>query len=103
MINWFRENIVDIFDFCFVRGLAKNEEDWADVIWYKNLLGDEEDPDTIFDMQDLKDKIYKHRNIGVTYGTRNGGSTIQCLLAFFFFSILHKIILHKIACNSTIN
>ena len=81
LIKWFRENIVEVFDFCFVRGLAKNERDWADVIWYKNLLGGEEDPDTLFDMQNLKDKIYAHRSM-VTYGSRYGGSTIQMPFGF---------------------
>jgi hypothetical protein len=81
LIKWFRENIVEVFDFCFVRGLAKNERDWADVIWYKNLLVGEDDPDTLFDMQNLKEKIYAHRSM-VTYGSRNGGSTIQLPFGF---------------------
>lgn len=81
MLAWFRENIVEIFDFCFVRGLAKNEKDWADVIWYKNMLSGEEDPDTLFNMKELKDKIYQHRDM-VVFGNRNGGSTIQLPFGF---------------------
>ena len=81
MLNWFKDNIVEIFDFCFVRGLAKNPEDWADVLWYKNLLPGEEDGDTMFKLDELKTKIKSSADT-VCYGNRTGGSTI--LLPFGF-------------------
>ena len=84
LLEWMKANIVEIFDFCFIRGLAQKDSDWADVIWYKNLLANEEDPDTLFDMADLKQKISDNRDL-VVYGTRNGGSTIQLPFGFLQF------------------
>ena len=81
LLDWFKENIVQIFDYCFVRGLAKNPEDWADVIWYKNLLGNEEDGDTMINLVELKSKIKDHSAM-ISYGTRTGGSTIQLPFGF---------------------
>lgn len=79
--DWFKENIVEIFDFCFARGLAKNEDDWADIVWYKNLLNDEDDGDTMFKLHDLKNKIRANKHL-VVYGSRNGGTTIQLPFGF---------------------
>lgn len=72
MLQWFKENIVNIFDFCFIRGLAKNPSDWADVVWYKNLLPNEKDPDHLFDMQKLRQKLWDNRH-KVVFGSRTGG------------------------------
>ena len=79
--EWFKDNIVEIFDFCFVRGLAKNPEDWADVIWYKNMLKDEKDGDTMLKLDEVRMKI-KNNAENIKFGSRMGGSTI--LLPFGF-------------------
>lgn len=81
LLEWFKTNIVDIFDFCFVRGLAKNKEDWADVIWYKNLLKGEMDGDTMINLKELKGKLQDNVDL-VCYGTKTGGSTIQLPFGF---------------------
>ena len=33
-IEWFKENISDIFLFCFERGLSKNKTDWAQFMFW---------------------------------------------------------------------
>ncbi|HIZ87813.1 MAG TPA: hypothetical protein IAC03_06615 [Candidatus Coprenecus pullistercoris] len=53
LLNWFKDNISDIADFCFARGLAADKKDWAQYIWYINLLG-EDDFDEIFSIEDIK-------------------------------------------------
>ncbi len=92
LLQWFRDHIVEIFDFCFVRGLALRPEDWADVVWYKNLLPGEEDADTMFELEDIKKKIGDNRNL-VVYGTRTGGSTIQLPFGFVQWH-LHQMQFH---------
>lgn len=89
LILWFKSNIADIFDFCFSRGLAKNKEDWSDIIWYKNEVGDN-DLDTLFNISDLKEKIIKTSDI--SYGTRTGGTTIQLPFGFVQWHSPTKII-----------
>lgn len=81
LLQWFKDNIVEIFDYCFVRGLAKNPEDWADVIWYKNMLKDERDGDTMLKLDEVRMKI-KNNAENIKFGSRMGGSTI--LLPFGF-------------------
>lgn len=92
LLNWFQNNIVEIFDFCFVRGLARCPEDLADVIWYKNLLPNEEDGNTMFKLDEIKKKIWNNRNL-VVYGTRTGGSTIQLPFGFVQWH-LHQMQFH---------
>ena len=76
LLEWFKENIGDIMDFCFSRGQAKNASDWADVIWYKNMIG-ENDMDAIYHIDELCEKA-KGRTEEICRGTRGGGTTI-CL------------------------
>ena len=83
LLDWFKENISEIFDFCFIRGLASNPQCWANVIWYKNLLpGEEEDvEDTMLNLEELREKIKGYTHL-IEYGTRTGGSTIQLPFGF---------------------
>lgn len=83
LLEWFKENIAELFDFCFIRGLASNPKCWANVIWYKNLLPGEEEEvqDTMLNLEDLREKVKKYTNL-VEYGTRTGGSTIQLPFGF---------------------
>lgn len=80
LLNWFRENISDIADFCFGRGLAANPKDWAHYVWYINLLG-EDDFDSIFAIEDIKDAVAAHID-DVFPGLQNGGSTTQLPFGF---------------------
>lgn len=75
LINWFEKNINLLFDFCFAKGLAKNPEDWAQILWYKNLVGDNS-IDTMIYLPDVSATGI------VEYGTRTGGSTIQLPFGF---------------------
>ena len=77
LLDWFNDNIADIFDFCFATGLAANESDWATVIWYRNELK-ENDLDELFYVNDVKAKLTKTAE----YGTKTGGSTIQLPFGF---------------------
>lgn len=77
LLSWFNSNIANIFDFCFSKGLARNERDWADIVWYKNLVG-ENSFDTMIYLPDIAKTIPRN----ATYGTRNGGSTIQLPFGF---------------------
>lgn len=96
MIEWFQENIVNIFDFCFVRGLAKNAEDWADVIWYKNMLPDEDDGDTLFNMETLRKQISDAKD-KIVYGNRTGDSTIQLPFGFVQWHLGQMQFHHKLS------
>lgn len=81
LLNWFKENIYEITDFCFSRGLAANEEDWADVVWYKNELN-ENNEDEVFVISALCKKMKENADKFVFYGNRTGGSTIQLPFGF---------------------
>lgn len=77
LLNWFKENICEVADFCFSKGLAKNNADWADYVWYKNEL--EENPiDDVFFIPDLCKGLKAMAQEATKYGPRNGGTTI-CL------------------------
>lgn len=85
LIGWFNDNIDELFDFCFAKGLAKKPEDWAHILWYKNLLGDSSIDTMIY----LPDVCVKGT---VEYGARNGGSTIQLPFGFVQWHSPKKII-----------
>lgn len=77
LIKWFNENIENIFDFCFSKGLATENNNWSKIIWYKNDV-DEVDIDVMINIDDTK-KCLKENCV---YGTRTGGSTIQLPFGF---------------------
>ncbi len=87
LIEWFSNNTVNLFDFCFSRGLAKNKEDRADVVRYKNTLG-ENDVDVIFDLYSLKSSLRNEAN----YGIVNGGTTINLPFGFVQWHSPRKVI-----------
>lgn len=77
LIDWFAYNITNIFDFCFIRGMSKNQKDWANIIWYKNFLN-ENTYDKMFNLNNIKDNLQKYAE----YGSKNGGTTIQLPFGF---------------------
>lgn len=77
LVDWFNDNLVEIFDFCFAKGLAKNSIDWADIVWYKNELN-ENTVDSLFHIQTIKEEIKPT----AFYGAKTGGSTIQLPFGF---------------------
>ena len=80
LLNWFKTNIAKIADFCFSRGLAKDPSNWAHYVWYINLLG-EDDVDTIFSIEDIKNSVVEHQDL-VFPSKQNGGSTTQLPFGF---------------------
>ena len=77
LLQWFNDNIKDIFSFCFATGLASDESEWANIVWYRNEL-DENDMDDMFNVDDVRDRL----TATAEYGTRTGGSTIQLPFGF---------------------
>ena len=82
LLRWFAENMYEVTEFCFSRGLAKNPGDWAEFVWYKNEIG-ENDLNHIFDIHRLCDAMQKAASPDtVFYGSRLGGTTIQLPFGF---------------------
>lgn len=81
LLNWFKDNIKNIADFCFSKGLAKNESDWANVVWYRNLLGENQVNDIYF-IDDMTSKLEKYGRSATEYGNVGGGTTIQLPFGF---------------------
>lgn len=80
LLKWFKDNIGEIAEYCFARGLAKDKKDWAQYVWYINLLG-EDDFDEIFSISDIKAAMSSHLN-EVCPSSQNGGSTTQLPFGF---------------------
>ncbi len=80
LLGWFRENVSEIADFCFAHGLAADSRDWAQYVWYINLLG-EDDFDEIYSIGDIKKAVAAEAD-SISPGSQNGGSTT--LLPFGF-------------------
>lgn len=81
LLQWFNENIDKITTFCFSRGLAKDESDWAEYIWYKNLLG-EDSMDLLYSIDELSSLVKAGSEAIIKPGTRGGGTTIQLPFGF---------------------
>ena len=83
LLSFFKENILDIFNFCFSTGLASNNLNWAEFIWYINITNDES-AGTIFDIRNFSSKIEKIKDISkyIYYGENNGGTTIKLPFGF---------------------
>ena len=81
-IEWFKDNISNIFLFCFERGLSKNKSEWADFVWYKNELK-ENSFDAIFNIRKLSKKIDNENfKTMIVPGKTLGGTTIQLPFGF---------------------
>ena len=83
LLSFFRNNISDIFNFCFSTGLAKHKDNWAEYIWYINTIDNDKEGfifkinNILFKIDQLKD-IEKH----IFYGERGGGTTINLPFGF---------------------
>lgn len=78
-------------DFCFSKGLAKNSTDWANIIWYKNELGENE-VNEIFTINEMCAVLSKNAEQETKYGNRGGGTTIQLPFGFVQWHSPTKII-----------
>lgn len=77
LLTWLDENMKDIITYCFSSGLVIGKAEWANAIWYINLVG-EENPDTFIPLKDLMKENYPK----CFYGDRGGGTTIQLPFGF---------------------
>ena len=77
LLDWFEDNMIAVFEFCFSKGLASNPDNWAELVWYKNELG-ETNIDAMFNVADVENHISKEAE----YGPRTGGSTIKLPFGF---------------------
>lgn len=73
-IDWFHENIENIVEIVFSRGYASESEDFAEILMYRNELGENKLNQT-FDISVLKEKCVKNPNI--SFGEKNGGTTLN--------------------------
>ena len=81
LIGFFKENISEITFLCFSRGLAKDKKDWSEYLWYINTVDMEVDIDEMYEIDKIANKS-KTNSKTITYGSKNGGSTV--LLPFGF-------------------
>ena len=84
LLQWFRQNIGLLADFCFARGLARDCENWANIVWYKNMLN-ECSFDELYDISKICSRIQTSTDANaevVYYGNTLGGSTIQLPFGF---------------------
>jgi hypothetical protein len=81
LLDWIKSNIGNIVEFCFSRGLAADRSNWAEFIWYNNLLREEEF-DEIIPIKLLKNKCIAKGEKLIFLGSTNGGSTIQLPFGF---------------------
>jgi hypothetical protein len=72
-IDWLNNNISNIAEIVFRRGWAKNSEDWAEILWYKNSTSD----NNINQKFSIEQIILKCEGKKCYKGTKNGGTTIQ--------------------------
>lgn len=79
--RWFIDNAYEIAALSFSMGAVRNKDEWADYIWYKNLLG-ENDTDEIFSIRDICIASKKVAPQTTFYSAKNGGTTIQLPFGF---------------------
>lgn len=75
LLNWFKNNIGMLADFCFSKGLVSDSSLWADYVWYINRVG-ENDVDHIIPVEEIISACEENKEL-VCYGTRFNGTTIQ--------------------------
>ena len=80
LLEWTRSNIADITEYCFSRGLSSNSKDWAQYVWYINLV-EKENFDNIFSISDIQEATSQHPEL-IFPSNKNGGSTIQLPFGF---------------------
>lgn len=81
MLQWFKDNAYEIAFLCFASGATKHRKDWAEFVWYKNLLG-ENDRDDVIAIVDICEGSRNAAEETVCYGREHGGTTIQMPFGF---------------------
>lgn len=81
--NWLIQNIKNITLLVFSRGAAKNSDDWAEYIWYKNHIDHESNYNYIYKIDDLAQACQNFSSTEtIKYGSKNGGTTISLPFGF---------------------
>lgn len=75
-LEWFRENIGLIADYVFSRGLSNDSDQFAEYLYYKNFLDENNHMDKVFKISDLADLCQRNSNM-VEFGERYGRTSIQ--------------------------
>jgi hypothetical protein len=76
MIQWIKDNITNITEIVFKTGFVIDENYYADNIWYKNMVDENQPVDQLFDINELISKCDQFKN--EIYGkTKNGGTVIN--------------------------
>jgi hypothetical protein len=75
-LEWFRENIGLITDYVFSRGLSDDSEQFAEYLYYKNFLDEDNFTDKVFKISELVDLCQQNSHM-VEFGQRYGRTSIQ--------------------------
>lgn len=81
MLIWFADHAYNLTKLAFIMGAAKNSTEWAEFVWYINLLG-ENNVDEVFHIEDICNAVVKVAKHETYYGDNNGGTTIQLPFGF---------------------
>lgn len=81
LLQWFADNIYELTKLSFSMGAACDHKEWADFIWYINLLG-ENNINNIFSIEDICTAVQKSALSETYYGSSYGGTTIQLPFGF---------------------
>ena len=79
-LSWMQENIGEITDLCFARGMAAKPTDWATHLWYY-ITDQSPQIDQVIAISDLVAAAEKNRTT-VSAGPNNGGSTLNMPFGF---------------------
>lgn len=75
-LEWFKENIGLIADYVFSRGLSNDSDEFAEYLYYKNFLDENNHMDKVFKISDLVDLCQRNSHM-VEFGQRYGRTSIQ--------------------------
>ena len=81
LLSWFIENAYELAILSFSKGAARDQSEWADYVWYKNLIGEHE-IDEVFLIEDICKAAQKAAKKETDYGASFGGTTIQLPFGF---------------------
>lgn len=82
LLDWFKANIKELTLFCFQRGLAKNKEDWANYVWYRNEV-QEKVKEGLLDINEMVEELTSKKSVAqIMPGTVGGGTTIKLPFGF---------------------
>jgi hypothetical protein len=78
LLDWLKKQISDICELCFSAGAVKDRENWASVLWYKNLVdADGQGLDFLVPINRIVSALAKNGEKNVfERGPKNAGSTI---------------------------